>query len=144
MIFAPVVLALASLLYPPVFQLALGSALKVEAWRHGASVDFARIEGSFFSPVTLHRSLWTFGSETDAITRLEVARTEAQLDWRSLFGRSSAPWFQRLSVRGVTGKVFLARAQTGEESSKARRVFDWRPSFGGCAPLQGKNTFARH
>ena len=123
------VLFAASLFEPRVFRFVVGGIIRFEAWRRGATVDFDRIGGSFFEPVTLAGSRWSFQGEAGAMTRIEIARVEAKLVWKNLLPRTTARWFQRLSITGVQGKVMLAVADSPKESRKRGWKF-WRPSAG--------------
>ena len=119
----------ASLFEPRVFRFVLGGVLRCEAWRHGVTLDFDRIGGSFFEPVTLAGSRWSFHGEADATTRFEIAKVEAKLVWKNLLPRTTARWFQRLSITGVQGKVILAPAEAAKKGRR-RGWLSWRPSAG--------------
>ena len=111
------------------FRFVLGGLIRCEAWRHGVTLDFERIGGSFFEPVTLAGSRWSFHGEAGATTRVEIARIDAKLVWKNLLPRTTARWFQRLSITGVQGKVILAP----DAPVKIRRRagwLNWRPSAG--------------
>lgn len=111
-------LALASLTVPQVFQKVLGWAIQIGAWRHGATVKIERIQGSFWEPVVLGHSLWTFEGESGGVTRVEIAQTEAQLSWKQLIQRNGERWIQKLSFSGVEGKtqipIGLSPMEVGE------------------------------
>lgn len=127
--------ALASLFEPRVFRFVFGGLLKAEAWRHGATVDFQRIEGSFFEPVIVLGSRWAFQSETGATTRVEIARLEALFAWKNLFRGTNARCFQRLTLTGITGKIFLPLEEQEDDLSGSRRWHAWRPAGGGPLPM---------
>ena len=128
-------LALASLFEPRVFRFVLGGLLKAEAWRSGATVEFQRIEGSFFEPVILLGSRWAFQSETGATTRVEVSRLEALFIWKNLFRGRNARCLQRLTLSGITGKIFLPLEGEGNEPERSAGWSLWKPSGGGPLPM---------
>ena len=154
--FALVLLAVGALFIPSVFQFVVGSLLKADAWRRGGSLVFQRLDGSFFAPVTLHRSLWSFETESGPTTRVEVVWMEAQLEWRNLLRNSSARWIQRLSARGVTGKIHMPLEQRRLEGAPGATFGNWKFVSGGGTPspaaveaqgvdfiFQGGNDFVR-
>jgi hypothetical protein len=149
------VLFVAALFQPRFFQAVLGTLIRVEAWRQGSEVEFDRVGGSFFEPVTISNSRWNFHGDAGSTTRVEIAKLEADLSWRNLFKRSTARWFQRLSLTGVKGKLFLPFAEP-EAKLHRRAWLNWRPSGGHWAPVpaalegndidfffQGGNDFVR-
>lgn len=103
--FLALLVALASLTVPQVFQQVLGWAIQFGAWRHGATVKIERIEGSFWDPVVLGHSLWTFEGESGGVTRVEITQTEVQLSWKQLFQRDGERWIRKLSFSGIEGKT---------------------------------------
>jgi hypothetical protein len=98
-------LGLGSLTVPQIFQKVLGWAIQFGAWRHGATVTIERIDGSFWEPVVLGHSLWTFEGGSGGVTRMEIAQTEAQLSWKQLFQRNGERWVRKLSFSGIDGKT---------------------------------------
>lgn len=100
-------LALASLAEPRVFRAFVGKMIELEAWRSGVGVNVGSVGGSLFEPLVLTRSHWTFASKNGAATRIEVARAEAEFDWRSVLHGDFERWFHRLAVRGVSAKITL-------------------------------------
>jgi hypothetical protein len=103
--FFALLLALASLMVPQIFQKVLGWAIEFGAWRHGATVEIERIEGSLWEPVVLGHALWTFEGESGGVTRVEIAQTEAELAWKQLFQRNGERWVRKLSFSGIDGKT---------------------------------------
>jgi hypothetical protein len=100
-----VVLAVASLFIPAVFQVALRALIKFEAWQHHSRVEIAEVEGSFYEPVRLQHTRWTFTSRAGSVARVAIDEAEADFDWRALLPWQGGRWFQRLNVTGVAGRV---------------------------------------
>lgn len=115
------VLAVAALQIPVVFQAALREALKLEAWRHGGSVQIGQVGGSFYQPVTLQDSIWTFHCDTGGCTQVEVGRAEAEFAWRELLPGHGPHWFKRLTLDGVKAKILVFTPET-EEAAAATPV----------------------
>lgn len=124
---AVLVLALLSLLEPHCFRFALGQFLKLEAWRRGASVQFAGIEGSLYEPVILKDLIAIYESANGPVTRVEIQETKAEFDWRALTSRESGGWFQRLTLDGVTGKIHLPIANPAPATPKRLELSIPRP-----------------
>ncbi len=99
------VLAVASLFVPAVFQVALRALIKVEAWQHHSRVEIAEVEGSFYEPVRLQHTRWTFTSRAGSVARVAIDEAEAEFDWRALLPWTGGRWFQRLALTGVEGKM---------------------------------------
>jgi hypothetical protein len=127
-------LVLASTTIPQVFQVVFGWVVKLEAWRRGAEVRIERIEGSFWEPVVLVHSYWSYGGVSGAVTRVEIARAEAQLSWKHLVKRDGERWFRRLSLRGVQGKIHVPFDRSPTPEAKASR-FSFRLPTGSRVPL---------
>lgn len=122
-------LALAgSLTIPEVFQAALGWAVKFEAWRRGATVRIQHIDGSLWEPIVFTRSYVHLETATGAATRVEIARAEAHVEWKSLFTRNGGPWLQRVVLRGVVGKVQIPVDHALAPTSKKRSWRSWLPT----------------
>ncbi|MEA3209572.1 MAG: translocation and assembly module TamB [Chthoniobacter sp.] len=102
-----IIVAIASLFEPHCFRFAVAQSLRIEAWRCGIHTQVQAVEGSFFEPVTLRNSVWIYESDSGPIMRLEIKQARADLSWRNLFSRGSAPWFRELAVDGVIGKIQL-------------------------------------
>lgn len=119
------IVLLASTAVPQVFQTFAGWAVKAEAWRRGGRIQIERIEGSLWEPVIFVHTYAHFEMPTGAVTRVEVARAEAQFSWQSLFHRNGERWFQRLSLRGVEGKVSIPLDEAVPVETKASRP--WLP-----------------
>lgn len=100
-------LALLSLLQPDCFRFAVRQFIRCEAWRNGVDVQIGSVGGSLFEPVVLHDSVWSRERENGPVTRLEIRTATARFSWRNLLPRGSGPWFQRLTLEGVTGKLRL-------------------------------------
>jgi hypothetical protein len=100
-----VVVAVASLFIPAVFQVALRALIKVEAWQHHSQVEIAELTGSFYEPVRLEHTRWTFTSRAGSVARVSIDEAEAKFDWRALLPWQGGRWFQRLNLSGVVGKV---------------------------------------
>jgi len=103
--FLAVALALGSLFIPGVFRTVAKCVIQFEAWRRGSSVRIDRVEGSFWQPLVLVHSYWNYEGSNHAVTRVEIARIEAVLFWQEIFRRGGQRWFQRLSLRGIQGKI---------------------------------------
>lgn len=109
--------------------------LRLEAWRHGASIQIEKIDGSIFEPITFGGTHLSCESQQGAITRLEVREAAAQFSWRNLFKRGTARWLERLTLDGVTGKMtFPLEAGPGGHRFDLRQ---WLP-HGGAAPGPGR------
>ena len=104
---ALIVLVAASMFEPHCFRFAFKHLLRLEAWRCGIDAQMRAVEGSLFEPVTLRDSVWIYESGDGPISRLEIETARAEFSWRDLFSRGAAPWFQRLTVEGLRGKVEL-------------------------------------
>ncbi len=102
-----IVAVIGLLFIPAVFQFAVGKAIALETWRRGGTVRIEQVQGSFFEPVALLRSQWTYRSRHGAATRVEIARAEAEFSWRELLPGRGAHWFRRLSLEGLAGKVLV-------------------------------------
>src|SRR3954469_7068588 len=92
------VLAVASLFVPAVFQVALRALLKVEAWQHHSQVEIAQVAGSLFEPVRFEHTQWTFTSRAGSVARVAIDEAEAEFDWRALLPWKGGRWFQRLNL----------------------------------------------
>ena len=68
-------------------------------------MQIGSIDGSLLEPLVLRNSVWIYESGSGPITRLEIASAIAVFSWRNLLPRSSGPWFERLSIHGLTGKI---------------------------------------
>lgn len=115
------ILALVSLAEPRVFQFVVRHLVVFEAWRDGGHASVGAVEGSLFDPVTLVDTTWAFRGGTGAVTRFEIARATAELDWETALKGTPSRVFKRLSLDGVAGKIDLPR---GPHPAKARR---WLP-----------------
>lgn len=104
---ALIVLALAAMFEPHCFRFAFERLLRLEAWRCGIDAQMRAVEGSLFDPVTVRDSVWIYESADGPISRLEIKTAHAAFSWRDLFSRGAAPWFQKLTVEGVRGKIEL-------------------------------------
>ena len=113
-------LAILSLGEPHVFRFAARRVIALEAWRNGVGFAVRRVEGTLFEPLVLIDSRWSHLSRDGAVTRVEIARAEAWFDWKSLVRRDEAPWFQRLSVEGLTGKVQVPVQSADEAVPRSR------------------------
>ncbi|MGB8167373.1 MAG: hypothetical protein WCF18_07760 [Chthoniobacteraceae bacterium] len=92
---------------PNCFRFAVRYFVQFEAWRCGVNAKIGDVEGSLFERVRVLDSVWMYESENGPVTRLEIKEIEADLSWRALFARGSAPWFRSLTFDGLTGKVQL-------------------------------------
>lgn len=92
---------------PNCFRWAIRQFVQAEAWRCGVNAQIQQVEGSLFEQVRLLDSVWIYESKNGPVTRLEIKEIEADLSWRALFTRGSAPWFRSLTFDGLTGKVQL-------------------------------------
>ncbi len=100
-----IVLALCSLTEPTVFKFALRQLLGFEAWRADANLSIENIDGSIFSPATVYGIRCNFIGRNGAVIHLEIARTDAEMDWSQLIRGAWDRCFRRLSLVGVTAKV---------------------------------------
>jgi hypothetical protein len=116
--FLLLLILIGSLAVPQVFQVVLGWAVRFEVWRRGGSVRIERIEGSLWEPVVFAHSYLKLETVSGAVTRVEIARAEAQFSWKSLFQRNGERWFRRLSLRGVEGKVQIPLDRTTARESQ--------------------------
>jgi hypothetical protein len=85
--------------------------IRLEAWRHGATVHIGQIRGTLFEPIVLMESHWSYRGREGTITRIEIARAEAAFDWSSILRNGGHRWFQRLTITGLNGKVVLPGKQ---------------------------------
>lgn len=99
------VVAVAALFEPNYFRFVARQLIALEAWRTGISVQIGGIDGSLLEPLVLRNSVWIYESGSGPITRLEIADATAVFSWRNLLPRSSGPWFERLTINGLTGKI---------------------------------------
>ncbi len=81
-------------------------------------------------PLVLRNSVWIYESNTGPVTRMEIGAATAEFSWRNLLPRSTGRWFQRLTIRDVTGKIqFPLEAP---EVSAIPRTISWHlPQPGG-------------
>ena len=114
-----------ALFVPDSFRFVVRELITFEAWRSGVATHIGAVEGSLFEPVTLRDTVWIYESDTGPITRVEIQSAQAEFDWRNLRPRSTGHVFQRLSLRGVNGKIQLPL--TGSTSTSTRRsILRWR------------------
>ncbi len=99
------VIAIAALFEPNYFRFVARQLIALEAWRTGVSVQIGSVGGSLLEPLVLRNSVWMYESGSGPITRLEVTSATAVFSWRNLLPRSSGPWFERLTIQGLTGKI---------------------------------------
>jgi hypothetical protein len=102
-----VLLAVGSLFEPDCFRFAVRYGLLFGAWRYGVHAQIGAVEGSLYEPLKLRDSVWIYESEDGPITRIEIQTAIAEFSWPNPFSRSSAKWFRRLTVEGVSGKIQL-------------------------------------
>src|SRR4051812_49957849 len=88
------VLVVASLFIPAVFQFAVRELLTVEAWRHGSRIEIEQVTGSFSEPVRLKNTRWTYSSAAGSVARISLEEAEALFDWQAL-----PPWESGRRVR---------------------------------------------
>ncbi len=131
-IFPALVAILISLTVPQVFQIVVGWVVQFEAWRRGVSVRIQRIEGSLWEPIVFVHSYWHRETGNGAVMRLEIAHAEAAFSWPQLFQRGGERWWQRLSLRGVQGKIQLPL----DRSAMRERRDGWRPRLPGLGRLR--------
>jgi hypothetical protein len=121
----------ASLSIPQVFRAVAECVIEFEAWRRGTSVRIDRLEGSLWGePLVLVNSYWNHEAADGAVTRVEIDRIEAVLLWNELFRGRGVRWFQRISVRGVQGKIIipLDSAISSDVSASSRFLRSWKPA----------------
>ena len=127
-------LGLALLFVPAIFQFVLRDVIIFEAWRHSASIHIGDVRGSLFEPITIANVQWMGHGADGTVTRLEIARAEAEFAWRwrELASGSGKRWFRRLTLDGVTGKSTITahrhrgfrsggRSRAGNEPKPAPR-----------------------
>ncbi len=90
---------------PAVFQLAIRGLLIAEAWRHGSRLEIGQVDGSFYKPVRLSDTAWSYRTEAGSFSRFTVEQGEAEFDWRALLPWRGGRWFRRLTLSGVSGRV---------------------------------------
>ena len=118
------IIAVLSLFQPDCFRFAVRQLIRGEAWCNGVDVQIGSVGGSLFEPVVLRDSVWSCERENGPVTRLEIKTATARFSWRNLLPRGSGPWFQRLTIEGVTGKLRLPlpAASAAPPPAFARRV----------------------
>ncbi len=99
------IIGIAALFEPNCFRFLADQFIRFEAWRCGVSAQIGGMDGSLLEPLILRNSVWIYESSTGPVTRVEVAAATAEFSWRNLLPRSTGPWFQRLTINGVTGKI---------------------------------------
>ena len=99
------IVLVASLAVPQVFQTVFGWCIQFEAWRRGGSARIERIDGSLWEPIVLTHTYLDLSTASGASTRVEISRMEAIMAWKNLFQRGGESWVERVTLRGVTGKV---------------------------------------
>ncbi len=129
-----VVLCLLSLVEPRVFQFAIERLVRVLAWREGAEVRIAAVEGSLWQPVVLLDSRWSYVSSDCSHLRVDIERAEGVFEWRDILAKTGRRWFRQLKIEGVTGKLqcdggaqALASVRVRENDVKRERSWDWLP-----------------
>jgi hypothetical protein len=106
--------AIAAIFEPHSFRWLLRQAAEVEAWRRGASVQIARIDGSIFEPVTFTGTHFSREGSDGSLLRLEVKEATARFSWRNLFKRNSSRWLERVTFDGVAGKLQFPTAASAK------------------------------
>ncbi len=109
MTFFLLLLALASLLIPAVFQFVVREALYIVAWRNSANLQIGAVQGSFFEPIVFSDASLTETTPSGMVVQVAIARAEAEFNWRwrDLISVGGPRWFRRLIVEGVNGAVHL-------------------------------------
>jgi hypothetical protein len=120
--FLSFLVATLSLTVPQVYQTVLGWAIRFGAWRHGASVQIERIDGSLWEPVTLGHSLWTLQGRTGTTTRVEIDKTDVLLSWKNLLLRNGERWFEKITFSGVQGKTEISMDPLPAEPESSRSL----------------------
>ncbi len=130
----------------PVFPWIVRLVVHIEAWRKGSEISIGSVEGSIFDPIVLRDTIFTYHSETGAVTRMEARRARATFAWSNVFpepvsnwvrnsaralglatiGRNNV-WWQRLELDGVSAKLTLPTALTKEPATSRRLL---RSQFG--------------
>ena len=120
-----------SLLEPRVFQFAVGHLIRLIAWKQGAEVRIASVQGSLWKPVVLLDSRWNYDSADGSRLRLDIERAEGVFRWRDVFSKTGRRWFRHLTIHGVTGKLECAEQAHGSHSREEREErapsWDWLP-----------------
>jgi hypothetical protein len=99
------IIAIAALFEPNTFRFCARQAIQCGAWCSGISSQIGGMDGSLLEPLTLRDSVWIYESGAGPITRMEISSATAEFSWRNLLPRSSGPWFQRLTIQGLRGKI---------------------------------------
>jgi len=99
------IVCIAALFEPNTFRFLAGQFIRFEAWCRGVSVQIGGMDGSLLEPLVLRDSIWIYESDTGPVTRVEIAAATAEFSWRNLLPRSTGPWFQRLTINGLKGKI---------------------------------------
>ena len=119
------IVCVVALFVPDSFRFIARELVTFEAWRSGVTTHIGSVDGSLFEPVTLRDTVWIYESDTGPITRVEVQSARAEFNWHNLLPHSTGHVFQRLTLRGVNGKIQLPL--TGATAPKARRsLLRWR------------------
>lgn len=121
--FILLLVALGSLSIPQVFQTVVGWVIKEEVWRRGGQIRIDRIDGSLWEPVVLVRSFLSLETAVGGSTRVEIAKTEVNLAWKNLLERNGERVLQRVSLRGVQGKVQIPLDRVETAGRKAPLAF---------------------
>lgn len=120
-----------SLLEPRVFQFAVEHLIRLIAWKQGAEVRIASVQGSFWKPVVLLNSRWNYDSADGSRLRLDIERAEGGFHWRDVFSKTGRRWFRHLTIHGVTGNLECAEQTHGshsrEEHEERAPSWDWLP-----------------
>ncbi len=129
-----ILLALASLCIPAVFQFALREAIVFEAFRHGATVEIGDVSGSLFERAIVKRARWTQRSRRGSQIVVSLQRAEADFvwRWRELTSPAFGRWFRRLSVEGADITVDLPPVRESAEnaaSPEPTTPSPWTPKF---------------
>ncbi|MEP6671777.1 MAG: translocation/assembly module TamB domain-containing protein [Chthoniobacter sp.] len=114
-----------ALFVPDCFRFLARLIITGEAWRAGVSAHIGAVEGSVLEPITLRDTVWIYESDTGPITRVEIQSAKAEFDWRNLLPHSTGHVFQRLTLRGVNGKIQLPLSGTSTATTR-RNFLRWR------------------
>jgi hypothetical protein len=117
-----VVLLIAAICWPPSFRFGVGTALRVEAWRHHARLSIGKMAGSLWQPLVFSDLKLTHKTEWGTMTELQVATARTSFSWNNLLWKKGAGWWQELALEGVNAVIDLPAGGTPVQTARAAKT----------------------
>jgi hypothetical protein len=114
-----------AILYPPTFLFGVRQLLMAGAMRYGFQLSIGKMDGSASDPIRLENVRLGHKSEAGTSTMLQIDDARASFDWKQLFTKRSALFWQSLTLDGVRGEIHLpAGSPPQPRAGQAWRFFD--------------------